>query len=138
MESLLRAGHLCESPPDAHTDAHRPGPKPRLVGFSADLGYVPGPDIGANKLLALVADFEGRLVASERRRVAGLGDADAVLAVTSEAVQAAPGRGCIATNGLIAAAAGTTRVVDVLGGRLTLATRPQRCLAPVSPSSGAR
>lgn len=121
VESLLRAGYLCESPPDETTDMHRPGPKPRLVGFCADLGYVLGLDIGANKILALVADLEGRLVASERRRVVGLDDADAVLSVVSEAIRAALGRAGIDTSGLISAAAGTPGVIEVPGGRLTLA-----------------
>jgi predicted NBD/HSP70 family sugar kinase len=117
----LRAGHVSESTPDANTDAHRPGPKPRLVAFRADLGYVLGLDIGANKLLALVSDLEGHMVASERRRVAGLGDADAVLAAASEAAKAALGSAGIAVGGLVAVAAGTPGVVDVASGRLTLA-----------------
>ena len=121
VESLLRAGYLCESPPDETTDTHRPGRKPHLVGFCADLGYVLGLDIGANKILALVADLEGRLVASERRRVVGLDDADAVLSVVSEAIRAALGSAGIDADGLISAAAGTPGVVEVPSGRLTLA-----------------
>ncbi len=121
VESLLRDGFLYESPPDGSADAHRPGPKPRLVGFCADLGYVLGLDIGANKLLALVADLDGRLLASERRRVVGLGDADAVLAVASEAIRAALGRAGIATSRLMAVAVGTPGVVEVPSGRLRLA-----------------
>jgi predicted NBD/HSP70 family sugar kinase len=121
VDSLLRAGYLCESPPGGNSDVHRPGPKPRLVGFCAGLGHVLGLDIGANKLLALVADLEGHLVASERRRVVGVDDADAVLAVASEAIRAALGRAGIDSGGIVAAAAGTPGVVEAPSGRLTLA-----------------
>lgn len=121
VESLLRTGHLWESPPDESTSAHRPGPKPRMVGFCASFGYVLGLDIGANKLLAMVADLEGRLVASERRRVVGLDDAAAVLRTASAAVRSALKRAGISSGALMAVAVGTPGVVEQPSGRLRLA-----------------
>jgi hypothetical protein len=64
---LGRVGNLPELS-DVSTDAQRPGPRPRLVGSLADLGYVLGMDTGADKLFAVVADVDGHVVASERRR----------------------------------------------------------------------
>ena len=72
-ESWLRAGHLCESLPDANADARVPGPEPGLVGCSTDLGYVLGLGTGANRLLAPGADLEGCPVVSEMPRVVGPG-----------------------------------------------------------------
>lgn len=121
VESLLRSGFLSERPPDRSTEAHRPGPKSRLVGFCADLGYVLGLDIGANKLLAVIANLDGHVVASERRRLVGLGDADAVLKVASESMRDVLGRAGITTDALMAVAVGTPGLVEVPGGRLRLA-----------------
>ena len=47
----------------------------RLLRFRADRGHVLGIDIGANKVLVLVADLNGDVVASERRRVGADGAA---------------------------------------------------------------
>ncbi|MER3487769.1 MAG: hypothetical protein C4307_03065, partial [Chloroflexota bacterium] len=46
----------------------RPGPRARLLRFNSRLGYVLGIDIGANKVLAFVADLSGEVDAAERRR----------------------------------------------------------------------
>jgi predicted NBD/HSP70 family sugar kinase len=119
--SLLQTGYLWEIRPDEGARGHRPGPKPRLVGFCADFGYVLGLDIGANKLLALVADLEGHLVASERRPVAGLGDSKAVLKTAAAAVRCALKRAGVSPGALMAAAVGTPGVVEQPSGRLRLA-----------------
>lgn len=121
VDELLRAGYFLERPPDGSTDARRPGPRPRLVGFRADLGYVLGLDIGANKLLAVVADLDGRVLASERRRAFDLSGADEVLRAAFETARAALGRAGVATSELMATAVGTPGVVELPSGRITLA-----------------
>src|SRR4051794_20776714 len=94
VEGLLGDGVVVESEADGERPA-RPGRRARLLRFRADLGNVLGVDIGANKLLVLVADLNGDVLASQRRAVrpAERADAPALL----RAVQAA------ATDALAAA-----------------------------------
>ena len=121
VDELLQAGYFLEHPPDGSTEARRPGPRPRLVGFRADLGYVLGMDIGADKLLAVVADLDGHVVASERRRAIDLGGADEVLKAASEAAEAALAKAGVVPSELMGAAVGTPGVVELPSGRITLA-----------------
>src|SRR3954451_253627 len=68
VEALLRDGTVVESEANGERPP-RPGRRPRLLRFRADLGHVLVIDIGANKVLVLVADLNGQVVASERRRI---------------------------------------------------------------------
>src|SRR5437868_10969880 len=69
VEGLRRDGTVLESEADGSERPARPGRRARLLRFRADLGYVLGIDIGANKVLVLAADLNGVVVASERRRI---------------------------------------------------------------------
>src|SRR3954447_14281136 len=69
VEPLLADGTVVESVADGSARPPRPGRPARLLRFRADSGHVLGIDIGANKLLVLVADLNGDVLASERRRV---------------------------------------------------------------------
>ena len=69
VEGLLRDGTVLEDEANGAQRPSRPGRPARLLRFRADLGYVLGIDIGANKVLVLVADLNGDVVGSERRRV---------------------------------------------------------------------
>src|SRR6185503_2109320 len=71
VELLLESGYLTERLADAGASTRRPGPRARLLSFRGDLGHVLGIDIGANKILVLLADLSGEIVASERRRTQG-------------------------------------------------------------------
>jgi glucokinase len=63
----LTAEHLVqEVGPDDHGARDRPGPRPRLIAFRPDYGYVVGIDVGASKLLVLLADLEGTIIGSAR------------------------------------------------------------------------
>src|ERR1043166_9072776 len=70
VEFLLGAGYVSESLPLPDGDNHprRPGRRARLLRFRSELGYVLGTDIGANKVLALVTDLDGRVLGSERQK----------------------------------------------------------------------
>src|SRR3954449_11902595 len=72
VEALLRDGTVVESEANGERPA-RPGRRARLLRFRADLGHVLGIDIGANKVLVLVADLNGQVVGSERRRMGSRG-----------------------------------------------------------------
>src|SRR5438105_15563788 len=65
VELLLEQGYVSE---DELASAGRPGRRPRLLRFASGLGHVLGIDIGANKVLVLVADLAGEVLATERRK----------------------------------------------------------------------
>lgn len=121
VEALLEAGYVNENLAGPHDGARRPGPRARLLTFRSDLGHVLGLDIGANKLLAMVADLDGRILASERRRTADVNDADALLAAAVDTARAALDRAEIAPGRLSSAAVGTPGIVERSSGRITLA-----------------
>jgi len=119
VESLLRTGYVRES--SAGERGGRPGPRARLLTFRADLGYVLGIDIGANKLLALVADLGGTIVASERRRTSGGLSSEALLDEVCATARAALSAAKVERTSLKAVGVGTPGVVDPVSGEVTLA-----------------
>jgi predicted NBD/HSP70 family sugar kinase len=120
VELLLGAGYVRESLADGGSRPRRPGPRARLLTFRADLGHVLGIDIGANKILVLAADLNGRTIASERRRTTREGGAAEVLGGVREAVRTVLERAGIPRSSLLAVGVGTPGVVD-RAGRITLA-----------------
>jgi len=123
VELLLEAGYVSESVADGEGRPRRPGPRARLLTFKADLGYVLGIDIGANKLLVLLADLNGSVVASERRRTSARErrSADAMLEGVQDAARRVLEAGGVLRERLQAVGVGTPGVVDPLSGRVTLA-----------------
>src|SRR3954451_14719601 len=67
VELLLGHGYVTEGPHEPH-DRPRPGRRARLLRFASRMGHVLGVDIGADKVLVLVADLNGEVLAVERRR----------------------------------------------------------------------
>ena len=88
VELLLTQGYLTRGPGRGGAPPARPGRRGRLLRFNSWIGHVLGIDIGANKVLAFVADLAGDVVAVERRRTgpAERRDADALLALVEDAV----------------------------------------------------
>jgi len=123
VEALLRDGTVLESEADGSERPARPGRPARLLRFRADRGYVLGIDIGANKVLVLVADLNGQVVASERRRVGAKDRAGsrALLLQAQAAATAALRTAGIPRASLEGVGVGTPGVVDPVTGRLTLA-----------------
>lgn len=119
-DALLREGYVTEHMPDDDEQPRRPGRRARLLRFRADLGYVAGVDIGGDKLLVLVADLAGRVLATVRRPV-GETDATVVLRDARAAVRAALKQAGVARTDLSAVAVGTPGVIEPNGGRVTLA-----------------
>jgi len=123
VEGLLGKGTVLESDANGAERPLRPGRPARLLRFRADLGHVLGIDIGANKLLVVVADLNGDVVASQRRPVQARERADAaallrqVQAAATTALAAAGTRRSL----LQAVGVGTPGVVDPATGRLSLA-----------------
>src|SRR5207249_9529960 len=95
----------------------RPGRRPRLLRFASGLGHVLGVDIGANKVLVLVADLAGQVLATERRR----SEPTALLELVEDAAIHALAAAGVAPESLKAVGVGTPGVVDPISGRVTLA-----------------
>jgi predicted NBD/HSP70 family sugar kinase len=112
VELLLEHGYVTEG--ELATPL-RPGRRPRLLRFASSLGHVLGVDIGANKVLVLVADLAGDVLATERRRT----EPGALLGQVEEAASAA--LDAAGVTSLKAAGVGTPGVVDPVSGRVTLA-----------------
>lgn len=108
--------------PDASDGAARRsrlGRPAALLRFRAEAGHVLGVDVGPHKILAMVADLAGTVVAERRSDARGLDDGQAVLAailaVTAEASARVP------PGTLMSAAVGTPGLVDPRTSAVTLA-----------------
>jgi predicted NBD/HSP70 family sugar kinase len=112
VELLLEQGYVSE---DGEASSGRPGRRPRLLRFASGLGHVLGIDIGANKVLVLVADLSGEVLATERRRT----EPGALLEQVEEAAAAA--LAAAEVSALNAVGVGTPGVVDPVSGRVSLA-----------------
>lgn len=115
VRELLERGWLAEVAAAAGT-VGRPA---RRFRFRADAGRVLGVDIGGHKILAVVADLDGTVLHSARVAVApamGRGDR---LAALDRAVSGALADAGLAADGVWAAGAATTGLVDG-GGRVML------------------
>ena len=123
VELLLESGYLTERIADVDTRARRPGPRGRLLSFRGDLGHVLGIDIGANKVLVIVADLTGEVLGVARRRT-GARDretADSLLDLVDAATDEALATVGLDRSSLQAVGVGTPGVVDPVSGRVTLA-----------------
>src|SRR6478672_5032691 len=114
VEFLLEQGYVSE---DGEAASGRPGRRPRLLRFASGLGHVLGIDIGANKVLVLVADLAGNVLATERRK----SEPHALLELVEDAAEAAVAAAGIVRESLKAVGVGTPGVVDPVSGRVTLA-----------------
>jgi predicted NBD/HSP70 family sugar kinase len=93
-------------------DRTRPrGPVPRLFTFCADIGYVLGIDVGADKIVALVADMAGQVVGTARRQTSGTKPAE-ILGEVRLAMASALRKSHVSRASLKAVAVGTPGVVD--------------------------
>jgi predicted NBD/HSP70 family sugar kinase len=123
VELLLRQGYVLEREADGDARPRRPGPRARLLTFNGRFGHVVGIDIGANKVLALVADLTGEVEAVERRRT-GLRerrDPEALLSLVADAAGRALAAAGAELESVRAVGVGTPGVVDPESGRVTLA-----------------
>src|SRR3954449_12099678 len=59
VELLLGHGYLTEGPHEPNDRPPRTGRRARLLRFASRMGHVLGVDIGADKVLVLVADLDG-------------------------------------------------------------------------------
>lgn len=121
VEALLADGYILESLPDVDARPRRSGPRANVLSFRSDIGHVLGLDIGANKIIALVTDLAGRIIASERQHCSDARDGEVVLAAASEVALRALERAGVAADELSAAAVATPGVIELSSGLITLA-----------------
>jgi len=126
VDDLLRDRFIMESPVADDGDLPRTGRigrRPRPLAFRADLGYVLGLDVGADKILAVVADASGAVVATSRRKSAPQIHAGprAMLTAVRTTAHDALAAGGIDPARLTAVGVGTPGVVDPASGRISLA-----------------
>jgi predicted NBD/HSP70 family sugar kinase len=118
VELLLKHGWITQ---DAEVAAAgRPGRRARLLRFAGGVGHVLGIDIGANKVLVLVADLAGNVLASERRKT-GKRRPEALIALVEVAGVAALDAADVTRGNLKAVGVGTPGIVDPASGCVTLA-----------------
>jgi predicted NBD/HSP70 family sugar kinase len=119
-DQLVEAGFVSEAEVEAPPGARRPGRPARLLRFRAEFGHVLGLDIGAHKILALVADLSGRVCGAERRTGIG-GSAAGVLEQAAGAIQGALAQAGVGPESLVEAVVGTPGVIDPATGSIALA-----------------
>ncbi|MBB4660856.1 ROK family transcriptional regulator [Conexibacter arvalis] len=116
VEELHRAGWV-EPVEGADGPPQRTGRPAQLYAFRADFGHVLGIDIGADKLMLLLADATGEVVARARRSLRELAPRGPQ-AILDEVARSAPallaGAG-VAPERLLAVVAGTPGVVSADG-----------------------
>ena len=123
VELLLESGYLTERIAGLDVQTRRPGPRARLLSFRGDLGHVLGIDIGANKVLVVVADLTGEVIGAVRRRTTASDrqTAGTLLDLVGAATDEALATAAVDRSSLQAVGVGTPGVVDPVSGRVTLA-----------------
>lgn len=120
VEALRLSGWAAGANPGSD-DAHgaRIGRPAAVIRFRAEAGHVLGIDVGPHKILALVTDLLGEVVAERRYDARRLGQGsevlDAILAVTDDVLAGIP------AGSLMSAAVGTPGLVDPAASEVILA-----------------
>lgn len=111
VERLLADGLITEALDDGEQFPRRPGPKARLLQFNARRGYVVGVDIGAAKLLALLSDLDGNILATVRHPTPDNGSRQ-VLEGIDQVVDEVVAQAGVSRDAVEVAVVGTPGVVD--------------------------
>lgn len=120
--ALLAARLIVEAPAETSDRPVRRGPKAALLSFNAAAGYVLGIDLGAEKLLVLVCDLAGRVIARERHEV-GPRDAlrpDPLLKKLNEAINSVLRVAHVPRSSLMAVGVGLPGIIDPASGRVSM------------------
>jgi predicted NBD/HSP70 family sugar kinase len=118
MQSLVGDGWATTIEPTGSSVVGRPA---RRYQFNAAAGHVIGVDVGAHKILALVADLDGTVVHTVRRQVAPDADPKVRLTALDRAVADCLAQARLTPDDLWALTVGVTGPVDATG-RTTLFT----------------
>lgn len=129
VELLLAKGYVEETDHEVDVDGpRRPGPRARLVGFRASVGYVLAVDAGADNTVAKLADLSGAVVSTARaahpvhaQRGTGKAQRGEVLSAIRESAAKVLADSGVPAHELRAVAIGTPGVVDPSTGQISLA-----------------
>ncbi|MFE2722591.1 ROK family protein [Kitasatospora sp. NPDC059327] len=102
--------------PADEPDGRTVGRPARLARFRSEAGHVCGVDIGPHKVLVIVADLKGRVVASHRASVPAHTRGGDLVVIAKEAVAEALKRARLNAADLWAVCVGTPGIVDREGG----------------------
>jgi predicted NBD/HSP70 family sugar kinase len=91
------------------------------VRFRAEVGHVVGVDVGSRKVVAMVADLAGSVVASRQVAIGGRGAGGRMLASLREAVAGALTDAGLSTGDVWAVVVGAPGIVDDRSGEVLLA-----------------
>jgi predicted NBD/HSP70 family sugar kinase len=101
-------------------DEPRMGRPAQLVQFNAGAGHVLGIDVGPHKVLAIVADLAGTVIAESRANTTAARTGNDVMVIVRSAMADALQTAGIGTTQISSAALGTPGVVDVAQGTVKL------------------
>jgi predicted NBD/HSP70 family sugar kinase len=110
-EFLLNEGFIRDYSAAEDSQTRTRGPVPRLFTFCADLGHVLGIDVGADKIVVIVANLTGNVVGSARRPTSSAKPVE-ILAGIRLAMASALAESQVDKASLKAVAIGTPGVVD--------------------------
>ncbi|WP_370153679.1 ROK family transcriptional regulator [Streptacidiphilus sp. EB129] len=135
VNDLIAQGWIAEAEADS-SGQRQPGRPAKRFRFRTDAAYVAGVDIGAHKILALLTDLSGQVIASCRAAVRPDLGAEERLAVARRtvtgAMDAAPGAD---PRSLLAVVTGTPGVIDAQGNVLASTVMPQWTGLPLGERS---
>ncbi|MCP2168482.1 ROK family transcriptional regulator [Goodfellowiella coeruleoviolacea] len=122
VEDLVEQGWAAELAAEAdQRGGRRVGRPARRYVFRADSGYVLGLDIGAHRVLGVLADLNGEPVHTHQTRVDPRLDADARIAVVRGVANRCLAEGGIDRRRLMAAGVGSPGIID-RAGTVTVST----------------
>lgn len=144
-DDLLGEGLVVEESPASGAN-RGPGRPPARLRYRGAVGHVLGIDMGADKVLVVVCDLGGKVLATQRTALgagpaggASAADREQVLDAVATTVRAALDEAGAGVGSLCAAVAGTPGVVDPTSGAISLAPQIDGWEGdPLAPELGRR
>jgi predicted NBD/HSP70 family sugar kinase len=121
VADLLTAGIVVEVEPGNLPRAGQAGPRPKLIAFRPDYGYVIGVDIGGNKLLAQLADLSGNVIRTRRTSTSELRHARGAIRLLRQQLASLLDETSVRAEDIVCVSVGTPGIVDPETLRITLA-----------------
>lgn len=111
VAALERAGWVETVAEGSTRAAPRLGRPAQQIRFRAEAGHVIGVDVGPHKILTMIADLAGVILAQSRRDVAAAHDPSALVAAVTTAIDTAIADAGLTCDSALAVAVGTPGVV---------------------------
>lgn len=111
LDQLSEAGLIdyLQDHPDGRGQLGRPA---RVARFRAEAGYVLGIDIGPHQTAVIVADLDGRSVATTRRSTSSAHDQHQLLAAVRSAIETALEQAGVTEQAVLSVAVGSPGIID--------------------------